>query len=177
MTVWTACASSSSLTSHIWSLLFILRLLSVPIQFHSFWVLGEPDCAVGPRQLLYLFTDKTNWIWGRIDLVGSTRHLLAGESKSILRRAFLTSQDLQFLQLHSFILQWMDEYFIWSQLAQHEWSWRSLWLIPSTEPRRLETTAKSLRVTCFNSTKKTALSFCWYCTALMQHMHRLHNAS
>lgn len=52
----------------------------------------------------------------------------------------------------------MDEYFIRCQLAQHELSWRSLWLISSSKSWVAgNRAAKTLLLTCFNSIKKTPL--------------------
>lgn len=80
----------------------------------------------------------------------------------------------------------MDEYFIRCQLAQHELSWRSLWLISSSEAGWLETELLNLhywlvlivqrRQLC--EKQQTAVLSC-YCTALLQHtyMYRLHSAN
>lgn len=77
----------------------------------------------------------------------------------------------------------MDEHFIRSQLALHELSWRSLWLIPGSEPGRLETERLNLHIWLVlivqrrrRRGKEQTAALRWYCIAPAQHTCTMYSA-
>lgn len=138
----------------------------------------------GHGRLLYLVgTDKkTNWIWGRIDLVCSTRRSLGRRGEVDIEPGL--SYLLRFTvsgapQSHTSVDGWVFH------TEPTGATWVELKVIVTHSQLRTwvaaDRAAKSRLLTCFNRAqrrqlceikkikKEQTVSLCWYCTALMQH--------